>query len=64
MIKFGRELKMPKTCKKQFYKNIRVVPCKKTAGQNTKYSINEIDLKIDHLKRLYPLHGLYIAFAK
>ena len=29
MIWLGQKLKMPKTCQKQFYKNIRVVLCKK-----------------------------------
>ena len=29
MVSLGQKLKMPKTCEKWFYKNIRVVPCKK-----------------------------------
>ena len=29
MVSLGQKLKMPKTCEKPFYKNIRVVLCKK-----------------------------------
>ena len=29
MVSLGQKLKMPKTCEKRFYKNIRVVLCKK-----------------------------------
>ena len=29
MLSFGQKLKMPKTCEKPFYKNIRIVLCKK-----------------------------------
>ena len=45
MVSLGQKLKMPKTCKKQFYNNIRVV-LKKTAPKNTNYSRNETILKI------------------
>ena len=29
MVSLGQKLKMPKTCEKPFYKNIKVVLCKK-----------------------------------
>ena len=29
MVSLGQKLKMPKTCEKHIYKNIRVVLCKK-----------------------------------
>ena len=29
MVSLGQKLKMPKTCEKPFYKNIKVVVCKK-----------------------------------
>ena len=54
---------MPKTCAKQFYKNIRVFPCKKTAPKNVKYSRNETVLKIGHLAKAIA-HAKAIAFAK
>ena len=38
MVNFGRKLKMPKTCEKRFYKNNRVILCKKAARKSTKYS--------------------------
>ena len=57
MVSFGQKLKMPKTCQKPFYKNIRVVPYKKPLEKNTKYSRNETILIIGHLARV-------IAFAK
>ena len=51
MLSLGQKLEMPKTCEKPFYKNIRVVLCKKTARKNTKYSRNETILKIGHLAK-------------
>ena len=51
MVSLGQKLKWPKTCEKRFYKQIRVVVCKKTAGKNTKYSGNETILKIGHLSK-------------
>ena len=38
MVSLGQKLKMRKTCEKPFYKNIRVVLCKKPLEKNTKYS--------------------------
>ena len=58
-----KKLKMPKTCKKTFYNNIKAILCKKTARRNTKYSGNETSLKIGHLAKAIA-HGKAIAFAK
>ena len=41
MVSLAQKLKIPKTCEKPFYKNIKVVLCKKTAPKNNKYSRNE-----------------------
>ena len=57
MVSLGQKLKMPKTCEKPIYKNIRLVLCKKTAQENTKYLRNETIFKIGHLAKA-------IAFAK
>ena len=54
---------MPKTYEKLFYKNIRVVLCKKTARKNTKYYRNETIWKIGHLAKAIA-HAKAIAFAK
>ena len=35
MVSLGQKLKMPKTCEKPFYRNIRVVLCKKKPLENT-----------------------------
>ena len=51
MVSLGPKLKWPKTFDKRFYKQIRVVLCKKTTGKNTKYSRNETILKIGHLAK-------------
>ena len=51
VVSLGQKLKRPKTCEKRFYKHVRVVLCKKTAGKNTKYSRNETILKIGHLAK-------------
>ena len=63
MVSLGQKLKMPKTCKKPFYNNSRVVLCKKPARKNTKYWRNETILKKTHLaKAIAPAKA--IAFAK
>ena len=54
---------MPKTCKNLFYKNIRVVLCKKTVRKKTKYSRNKRILKIGHLAKAMA-HAKAIAFTK
>ena len=63
MVSLGQKLKMPKTCEKQFYKNFKVVLCKKTAPKNNNYSRNETILKIGHLTKAIA-HAKAIAFAK
>ena len=63
MLSLGQKLKMPKICKKPFYKNIRVVSCKKALGKNTKYSRIETILKIGHLAKAIA-HATVVAFAK
>ena len=50
MLSFGQKIKKQKTGEKTFYKNIRVVVCKKSVGK-TKYSRNENILKINHLAK-------------
>ena len=63
MVSLGQKLKMPKTCEKPFYNNIKVVLCKKQIEKNTKYSRNETSLKIGHLAKAIA-HAKAIAFAK
>ena len=63
MVSLGQKLKMPKTCQKPFYKNIKVVLCKKTARKNTKYSRNETSLQIGHLAKAIA-HAKAIDFTK
>ena len=63
MVSLGQKLKMPKTCEKRFYKNVRVVLCKKALEKTTKYSRNETILKIGHLAKAIA-HAKAIAFAK
>ena len=53
MVSLGQKLKMRKTCEKRFYKNIRVILCKKTARKNNKYSRTETNLKIIRLRKGY-----------
>ena len=48
MVSLGQKLKFTKTCEKRFFNHIRVVLCKKTARENTKYSRNGTILKIGH----------------
>ena len=63
-LRLGQKLKMPKTCEKPFYKNIRVVrSVQKTARKNTKYSRNETIFKIGRLAMALA-HAKPIAFAK
>ena len=52
MISLGQKLKMPKTCGKPFYNNIRDVLCKKPLKKNNKYSRNETILKMGHLSKV------------
>ena len=61
MVSLGQKLKMPKACEKPFYKNIRVVLCKKPLKKKTKHEKNETILKIG---RLANAHAKGIAFAK
>ena len=63
MFSFAQKLKMPKTCEKPFYKNIKVVLCQKTARKNFKYSRNERKLKIGHRAKARA-HAKAIAFPK
>ena len=51
MVSLAQKLKWPKTCEKRFYKDVRVVHCKKTAGKNTIYSRNKTIVKIGHLAK-------------
>ena len=53
----GEKLKFQKTWQNPFYKSFTVVLCKKTARKKTKYSRNEIIVKIGH-------HAKAIAHAK
>ena len=57
MVSLGQKLTFKKTCDKRFFNHVRVVFCKRTAWENTKYSRNETILKIGH-------HAKAIAFAK
>ena len=65
MVSLGQKLKIPKTCKKPLYKNIRVVLCKKPLEKknNNKYWRNKTILKIGHLAKAI-VHAKNIAFAK
>ena len=63
MVGFGQKLKIPKTCEKPFYKNIRVVLWKKPFEKNTKYSRNETILKIGHLAKGIA-HAKALTFSK
>ena len=62
MVSLDEKLKMPKTCEKPFYKNIRV-GLQKTGPKNAKYSKNGTILKICHLPKSIA-HAKAIAFAK
>ena len=57
MVSLGAKLITLETCEKQFYNNIRVVLCKKTARKNTKYSRNEKVLQIGHLAKAIVLEN-------
>ena len=50
-----KKLTMPKTCKRPFYQNIKVVLCKKNTPKGSKYSRNETNIKIGHLAKGYSL---------
>ena len=63
MVSLGQKLKMPNTCQKPFYKNIKGVSLEKTARERTKYSKNERILKIGHVAKAVA-HTKAIAFAK
>ena len=63
MVSLGQKLKMPKKCEKPFYKNIKVLLCKKTNRKNTKDLRIETSLKIGHLAKAIA-HAKAIAFAK
>ena len=51
MVSLAQKIKWPKTCEKRFWKNVRVVLCKKLLEKNTIYSRNETILKIGHLAK-------------
>ena len=57
ILTLGQQLKFQKTGQNPLYKSFRVVLRKKTASKNTKYSRNEVILKISH-------HAKAIAHAK
>ena len=63
MLSLGQKIKMPKTCEKLFYKNIRVLLFKKPLAKNTKYSRNETILKIGYLAKAIA-YAQATAFAK
>ena len=63
MVSLGQKFKMPKTSETPFYKNIKVLLCKKQIEKNTKYSRNETTLKIGNLAKAIA-HTKAIAFAK
>ena len=48
ILTLSQKWKFQKTCQNPFYKSFRVVLCKKTAPNNTKYPRNETILKIGH----------------
>ena len=51
MVSLAQKFKWPRTCEKRFYKHVRVVLWEKNRRKNTKYSRNEIILKIGHLAK-------------
>ena len=63
MISLGQKLKMPKTCEKRFYKNIRVVLCKKPLEKTPNIREMRWFWKSAILQRLYIMQEA-IAFAK
>ena len=64
MVSLGQKIKMPKTCEKPFYKNIRGFLCKKPLEQTTKYSRKARILKISHLAKAIVHAKAMIDFAK
>ena len=63
MVSWSQKLKMPKTCERPFYKNIRVFFAQKNVRKNNKYWSNETILKTGHLAKAIA-HTKAIAFAK
>ena len=63
MVSLGQKLKMSKTCEKPFYKNIRVVLCKKPLEKTPNIREMRSTLKIGHLAKAIA-HAKAIAFAK
>jgi len=57
MLSLGQKLKMPKTCQKHFYKDIRALLCEETLGKKHECMRNDTILKIGDLAKA-------IAFAK
>ena len=58
IVSLGQKLKYIKTCEKHIYNHTRLFLCKKTAEKNTKYSRNEVILKIGHLAKAMPMQRL------
>ena len=63
MVSLGQKFKMPKTCEKRFYKNIRVVMRKKNRSKKHQYLRHKTILKIAHLANSIA-HAKAIAFTK
>ena len=53
MVSLGQKLKMPKTCEKRFYKNIRVVLCKKPLQKTP-------NIRKTILRRIYAIFFVYL----
>ena len=58
MVSLGQKLKMPKTCEKPFYKNIKVVLCKKQVEKAPNIRDMRQLLKSVILERLQPMESL------
>ena len=58
MVSLGQKLKMPKTCEKPFYKNIKVVHCKKQVEKAPNFRDMRQLLKSVILERLQPMESL------
>ena len=63
MVSLGQNFKMPKTCEKPFYNNIRVCSLQKTDLKSTNYSKNEAVLKMGHFAETLA-HAKAIAVVK
>ena len=57
---FGSKIKNAKNMPKPFYKDIRVVPCKKNAQKNTKYSRTKTILKIGQLAKAFAKWSVWV----